>query len=79
MFRAAFGNVDCMEVLIAAKASVDQKNLEGCTPTCFAAARGQIECLKLLLGTKADVDNNASNKMDGLRYMLRHTMDKQSA
>ena len=65
MFRAAAGNVDRMKVLIAAKASVEQRNLDGCTPIYIAAGHGQTECMKLLLGVKADVDKAADN---GLNY-----------
>ncbi|XP_074181140.1 ankyrin repeat and SOCS box protein 13 isoform X2 [Rhinolophus sinicus] len=50
------GQAQCVQLLLAAGAQVDARNIDGSTPLCDACASGSIECVKLLLSYGAKVN-----------------------
>ncbi|XP_013924163.1 PREDICTED: ankyrin repeat and SOCS box protein 13 [Thamnophis sirtalis] len=50
------GQTRCVEILLAAGAQVDARNIDGSTPLCDACASGSIECVKVLLSHGAKVN-----------------------
>eukprot|EP00966_Prymnesium_polylepis_P014921 344875-Prymnesium_polylepis.1 len=52
----ATGQVDCVELLIGAEASVDMRDGRGVFPLQMAFDKGHLDCAQLLIAARADVD-----------------------
>ena len=51
-----YGHAECAQLLLAAKAAVDQADTDGTTPLSIACQQGHAECARLLLAANAAVD-----------------------
>lgn len=54
---AAEDELDCIDHLLKAKASVDAVDDEGCTPLYHAASNGNVKAAELLIAAGADVNH----------------------
>merc|ERR1712216_1045510 len=62
---AQWGQAECLQLLIGAKADVDKARTDfGASPAYIAAEKGQAECMHLLIGAKADVDKALTDDGD---------------
>ena len=50
------GNVECIEVLLEAKAQVQEKDIDECTPLHYATCFNRLGAMELLLQAQADVN-----------------------
>ncbi|XP_060551395.1 ankyrin repeat and SOCS box protein 13-like isoform X2 [Ruditapes philippinarum] len=50
------GNIECVQELLSAGATVDCRNIDGSTPLCDACSSGNVDCVKLLLKSGANVN-----------------------
>ena len=65
------GHGDCVQLLIAANATIDQAASNGCTPLSAACCHGYSNCVKLLIAANATIDHAASNgTISGLLFRV---------
>jgi ankyrin repeat protein len=84
---AAGGSADIVQALLAAKAAVDARQLNGNTPLTIASAKGRADVVRILLAAKADIgaaDDNghsalmlasANGHVDVVRILLAAKAD----
>lgn len=61
--------VECIELLIAAKANVNHQDKEGCTALHIAAQKGRTAAVRLLLESKADTSIQTNDDPDGVEII----------
>ena len=65
----ASGETECVRLLLAAHAAVDQADKKGCTPLIVACCKGHVECAQLLLAAHAAI--NQAEKDGGTPHLRR--------
>lgn len=71
-FAASDGNVALVQQLVAAKAPINQTNINGFSPLCSAATNGHIETVKTLIDSKANVNLSTKDHFSPLHMVAQN-------
>lgn len=69
---AANGHIECVKILLDAKADVDKEDSSGASPLHYASCFGYADCVKVLITHKANINARNKDRQSSLHWAAKY-------